>query len=400
METKVERIPSLFAISLIHFFVALLLFIALLHSEHDLVVLSLLVLGLFGGAKLWAKTSLSGIKCHLETDRQRLFPGEEFSLDARAENRRFLPVWLGIEVPVDGSFLTTAPEAVPSRECGLLWKERASFQWRLTARRRGIHGIGPLLLQTGDLFGFFRRQRRLEQSLEIMVYPRLIPLRSFSLPRRDLFGVPGAKSPVQDPVYVLGTRDYQHGQPAKHIHWKASARYSRLQEKVFEPSGQEKLLLLLDVDPFARKKAGEEFEQAIEITASLAVSSERKGYAVGLLTNGNLAGGKPAIWSIGRGPASLTLLLETLARLQMESIRPLPDVLRHARDLPWGVSCVCFSYEQDETGLAVEEYCRYRRIPVVFILCRAPSTLSEESQKGRGKIYTLSGMGQEGAFQE
>ncbi|MBW1691959.1 MAG: DUF58 domain-containing protein, partial [Deltaproteobacteria bacterium] len=49
---------------------------------------------------------------------------------------------------------------------------------------------------------------------------------------------------------MLGTRDYQNWRPARHIHWKASASHNRLQEKVFEPSEQEKVLLAVEVSQF------------------------------------------------------------------------------------------------------------------------------------------------------
>ena len=37
------------------------------------------------------------------------------------------------------------------------------------------------------------------ETIEVVVYPRLVPLKSLSLPRRDFFGIPGAESPVAGP---------------------------------------------------------------------------------------------------------------------------------------------------------------------------------------------------------
>ena len=47
-------------------------------------------------------------------------------------------------------------------------------------------------------------------AIDVIVYPRLVPLTPVRLPRRELFGIPGAKSPIEDPVYVYGTRRYQN----------------------------------------------------------------------------------------------------------------------------------------------------------------------------------------------
>ena len=119
---------------------------------------------------------------------------------------------------------------------------------------------------------------------------------------RDLFGVPGAKSPVKDPVYILGTRDYRPSGPSRHIHWKASARHLRLQENVFEPSQQEKVMLALEVRSFGKSTEKEAFEHTLEVIASLAVQLQDTGCAVGLVTNGVLTGGVKLLEIVDEAP--------------------------------------------------------------------------------------------------
>jgi hypothetical protein len=178
---------------------------------------------------------------------------------------------------------------------------------------------------------------------------------------------------VHDPVYILGTRDYQHGRPAKHIHWKATARHHKLQEKVFEPSAQEKVLLVLDVRPYAEQKAEDEFESALEIIASMAASLDGRNCAVGLVTNGVVAGGGSSVVPVARNPEQLATLLETLARLQMEPSADLVDMMRNRLALPWGLSCLCFTLEGGGEGRAVEGYFRDRRTPCTCFVNRPGS---------------------------
>jgi len=194
---------------------------------------------------------------------------------------------------------------------------------------------------------------------------------------------------VQDPIYILGTRDYQHGQPAKYIHWKASARHHRLQEKVFEPTEQEKVLLVVDVNQFASLKAKEEFEHTLEIVASLAVRMDKRRYALGLVTNGAVVGGGPAIVPIARNRQQLPAILEVLARLQMESNGDLIDTLRRGLEVHWGVSCVHFSYEEDGTVLAAEQYFKHRKTPVLFFVCRPRIPSGKEGSKVWHKIHCV-----------
>jgi uncharacterized protein (DUF58 family) len=389
MNEPETRLPTVFIVPLMQFFVGILLFIGLLHGQRDLSVLALLVLGIVSGAKLWSRLSLSGITCYSTVDKQRVFPGETLALNIGAENAKFLPVWLRMKVPIEGPLNPPSGENSFAKESGLLWYQRARFQWELVAQRRGIHRVGPPRIEVGDLFGFFHREREEHEDLHVVVYPRLIPLKPVFLPRRDFFGIPGAKSPVQDPIYILGTRDYQHWRPARYIHWKASARHNRLQEKVFEPSEQEKVLLVVEVDQFAQHNAEEGFERTLEAVASLALRLDQKGFAVGLVTNGIVVGGGPTILPIARNPQQLPALLEVLARLRMAAKGNLADTLYRGLELSWGMSCVHFSYEEGMTALATEGYFSHRKIPVVFVVCQ-PRTISREAEYNvRGMVYSL-----------
>lgn len=379
MEERDRGVPSIFVIPLMLFFVGLLLFIALLHGQRDLIVLSLLVLGLVFSAKLWTRISLSGMTSHLAVNKQKVFPGEKLTLRINAENRKFLPVSLRIQVPVTDPIYPSSGETTFTKDDSLLWYQRTQAEWELTAQRRGVHQIGPPHIWVGDLFAFFSREKKTEEFRQIIVFPRIVPLKSFPLPRRDFFGVPGAKSPVQDPIYILGTRDYQHGQPAKYIHWKASAHHHRLQQKVCEPTEQEKVLLVVDVNQFASHQMEGEFENTLEIVASLALRMDKRGYALGLVTNGTVFGGGPAIVPIARNRQQLPAILEVLARLQMKSRGNLLDILRRGLEIHWGMSCVHFSYEEDETHIAAEQYFKHRKTPVLFFVCRPCSSIRRDN---------------------
>ena len=396
MDPLESRLPSIFIVPLVQILVGICLFIALIHGQRDLTVLALLVLGVTVGARLWGRLSPSGIRCSSMVDKHKVFPGEPLTLDVRAENAKFLPVWLKMSVPVESALDPFSGEVSFTNECGLLWYQRARFTWGLVARRRGVHHVGPPSLKVGDLFGFFPRKKRLEGDLQVIVYPRVVPLKPVSLPRRDFFGVPGAKSPVQDPVYILGTRDYQHWRPARHIHWKASARHNRLQEKVFEPSEQEKVLLAVEVSQFESDNASEDFERTLEVVGSLAVQSHQKGYAVGLVTNGVVEGG-PSILPLGRSPQQLSSVLEFLARLKMRAEGKLADRLYHALELPWGVSCVHFSYIQDEAIQATAQYFSRRRIPMIFVVCSPGAPSEGEGHALGAKVRSLHEIRIEGA---
>ncbi|MFC1819677.1 DUF58 domain-containing protein [Thermodesulfobacteriota bacterium] len=324
--------------------------------------------------------SLSGVTCNYKLDKRRVFPDETFNLETDIANNKFVPVWLRVRLAVNSAIRLAANKAELSQQCGLLWHQRVSFNWDMIALKRGLYPIGPPVVSTGDLLGFFPQEKK-ETAMNIIVYPRIVPLKPFELEKKDLFGVPGKKSPVQDPIYILGTRDYQHSQPARNIHWKASARHSRLQEKIFDPSEQEKVLLVIDVEGFAQHQAEAEFEKALEVLASMAALLDRQGFAYGLVTNGTVKGGKTSIVPMACNPQQLTTILEILARLQMKAENDILAIFKQDTPLPWGVSCAMFDYAADSTTYNKEAYLRYRKVPTTFLLSRlAPSHETNPNQ--------------------
>ena len=388
METLESRLPSVFIVRLVQFMVGVCLFIALLYGQRDLTILALLVLGITIGANLWSRLSLSGISCTSRVDKYRLFPGESLTLRVSAKNAKFLPVWLQMSMHVEGALDPISGEMSFTGDCWLLWYQQAHFNWGLVARRRGVYRVGSAHMKVGDLLGFFPREKWAEGEIHVIVYPRLVPLKPLSLPSRDFFGLPGAKSPMQDPIYILGTKDYQHGRPARHIHWKASARHNRLQEKVFEPSEQKKVLLAIEVSQFEKANASESFESTLEVVGSLAVQSYQSGYALGLVTNGGVEGGSPFL-SVGRSPQNLPSILEILARLKMRTNGSIADIMHRVPVLHWGVSCVHFEYEQDEGTRATAQYFSHRRIPMIFVVCASRSQWEGDGHTLRGKTFCL-----------
>jgi len=369
VDGQAPRLSSFFLLPPGLVFVGILLFIALLNRQQPLIVLSLLVLGTAGCAKLWARVSRSRLACRSAVDRSRLFPGERLALTLEAGNRSCLPVALQVTTPI-GGFLDPSGKPAVSGEAGLLWYQTVEFRWTLTASQRGVFRLGSHCCTTGDLFGFFASTWMTGEALEIVVYPRIVPIAGFSLPRRDFFGIPGAESPIRDPIYILGTRDYQPGRPAKHIHWKATARHHRLQEKLFEPTEQEKILVAVDVEGFARQGAGQEFERTLEALASLAVRLDREGCAVGLIANGVVEGRGGSAVPIGRHPQQLPAILELLARLSMKPAAALLDAVRAGNHLPWGISCLCFSLENGGGTVSVLDYFARRHVPAILFVTR------------------------------
>lgn len=374
MEPQEERLSTVYTVSLVLFLVGVLLFLSLLHGQRDMVLLTILILAVAAGTKAWSLMSLSGLTYGSVIDKERLFPGETFSLRIHLENAKWLPVWVRAEIESG------------SRDGGLLWRQRIEFDWEFTAQKRGVYPVGPPRLMVGDLLGFYLKEKATEARY-IIVYPRIVPLRPLPFPETDFFGSPGTKSPVKDPVYILGTRDYQYSRPARHIHWKASARHNRLQEKLFEPSEQAKVLIALDLEQFAETGSGDDFERTLEVIASLALRFDRQGYSFGFVTNGKVTGGGPTLLPVARNPRHLLSLLEILARLRMVPGDVLKDKIIRDLSLPWRTSAVLFAFRAGSSVLSVKETLKRMKIPSLLVVSHRNSDMDEYPGRFAGRIY-------------
>lgn len=383
------RLPTLLVIHLVQILVVLFLFMALLNGQRDLTVLGIVVLTVLAGTQIWSR--LSPAKIHHETmlDKQRGFPGETFIFSSRVQNAKILPVLAQLSISFSKDFQSADNPAALKKRCSLLGYQEANFRWHLNALRRGVYRLGPAELRVGDLFGFYTRKPGTDAPIDVIVYPRLIPLKPIRLPRRDFFGIPGSESPIEDPVYVYGTREYQSGRPARYIHWKASARFSRLQEKICEPAAQEKILLIVEVDHFFKHRAHADFEKILEVAASAAVQFDRAGFGVGLVTNGELKAGGSSVWPIGRGTRQIPKILETLARLQMTPSADLGDILRRGLKLPWGTTAISLSYDSGEPCQEIMAFFNHRRAPIVSVVCRVNPPPGGDSRLQPVDVLTL-----------
>ncbi len=355
-------------------FVGLLLFIALVHGRTDLAVLCLLVLCMSWGLKLWARLTPSGMEWRLSTDATRIFAGETCAVKAQAQNRKLLPVRMEASIPVSG---LRGAETRLAAESSLLWYQAARFDWEMNDLRRGVTRIGPATIGTGDLFGFFTTERERAEAAQVIVYPRLVPLKPLSVEQLEFFGTPGGKSPVSDPVYILGTTDYHQGRPARFIHWKATARHHRVQEKVFESTRQAKVLLVVDTGQFFHRQAAEPFERTLEVVASLAVRLDRQGCAVGLLTHESAV-------PVSRSSNQLPAILEALSRLDVQPGETMAKVLAGRPGTPWGTTCLYFAYEEDDAARVAKEHLLAGRAPVLFFTFEAALDLMVDGVGAHG----------------
>jgi len=366
-----ESASSIFMVFFVQLIMVLLLLIlALTYNVTELTVFSLIILVIGIGSYLWSRVSLHKIKCTIKFDKKRLFSGEVLKIEIQVTNSKLLPVLFKARLFIPGMITGSNEDQWISEEAVLYWYQQSSFSREYFPKKRGIYNVGSPLLRGGDIFGFFFKNILLDNTFEIVVYPRIVNICSVRFFKREFFGIPESWSPVKDPVYIFGTRDYQQESPARDIHWKASARHNRLQEKLYEPTEQTKILILLDVEHFDSEGKKEIFERILEIIASMIVQISHSNIPIGFVTNGHVLGDKSKIIPISRSPQQMTLILETLARVDLKKDGYLLEILSKGYNIPWGISCIYFSYNHGKQTLSIKEFMNNRKHHIQFILAK------------------------------
>jgi len=183
----------------------------------------------------------------------------------------------------------------------------------------------------------------------------------------------------------MGTHDYFPSRPSRHIHWKASARHSRLQEKIFEPSEQGRIMMVLDAGTFEENQAVDSFEYTLEVIASLILRWTEMGLMVGFMTNGEIQDCDFAVVPTGRSPQQLATILEVLARLQMRQAEQLSHIMHRGLGSRRGVHFAHFCYQNGRKSDEMRSICRKRRIPLTIFTWRlnpaSPPDLNPEAKE-------------------
>jgi uncharacterized protein (DUF58 family) len=235
---------------------------------------------------------------------------------------------------------------------------RVKRRFPVRCSQRGVFAFGPTYIRSGDLFGFFRREKKFDALDYLLVYPRLVPLEKLGIPSRQLFGDIRLKRHLfQDPVLTAGVREYISGDSLKRIHWKSTARLGRLQTKVYEPTTTVDISLFLDVRTLKAPFWGSVYQlQELGIIAAAAISRHalQEGFRVGLHVNQvtRFSQGLLKVPHSGH-PDQLMHVLEALAQLHQSETIPMASLVRQeASNLPWGSTLMVVAAEPSEELLA------------------------------------------------
>ena len=238
-------------------------------------------------SQLLGRSSLGGIAHERVVSRAQVELGQSVNVSTEVRNGSNWPVlWvlaedaLSADLPVDGNRL-----AVSFLRAGA----SRVLKYKISFPHRGYYPVGPLILESGDLFGLVRKFRTSRTTDFVTVFPKVVPIGLYDVPTKKPVGEVRVRTRIfEDPSRLHGVREYVQGDPLNRIHWKATARTGQLHSKVYDPSTMVGANLVIDFrrDGYGRHEVFERSELAITAAASLAAYILEHKQQVGILSNG------------------------------------------------------------------------------------------------------------------
>jgi uncharacterized protein (DUF58 family) len=269
----------------------------------------------------------------------RAFIGEEIVVRVRIENAKRLPLPIVRALVRFPPGLLPEPEPDPTalrghrRRLSIGGRSAVELRLPVVATARGEYWLEGVDLELSDPFDLapVRRELEVERPLLVMPEPRVgVPLR---IARRLPFGSPAPAARLfEDREHFAGVRDYEPGDPMRHVHWRLSAHAGELQTKRYEPTRSAEVLFAVDLsngEPYWHAVDPATAEETIGWASYLARQAIHAGWRTGLVANTHLRK--------GRGPLrvppttqtrSEAALFVALARMPNQPTSDLGPVLR------------------------------------------------------------------------
>lgn len=257
----------------------LLVSLAALNTGNNLLFLVLACLiSIILMSGILSSISLSGVEMRLELP-EHIFAGQPVRAAVELINEKLtVPSFsLRVEAVRPKGTAASAMLDTPVYFPYLRRQDRIQQGVPLRFPRRGLHRQDAFRIVTRFPFGFLQKSRILDLKTEALVYPSVeatVEMQEL-LPSIDGVLESLAKGRGQD-LYAL--RGYVPTDSARHVHWKASARFGSLMVREFSREDDSRVLLVLDPrrDPQEEKRTGkaggmsERFERAVNLCAALA----------------------------------------------------------------------------------------------------------------------------------
>jgi uncharacterized protein (DUF58 family) len=160
-------------------------------------------------------------------------------------------------------------------------------------RRRGNHPVGPAAIERGDVFGLVATELPVDDELAVLVHPRVFDLTTESGLLRVLTEDAVDRRHSADPMATFHSlRPYVVGDDPRLIHWATTARTGSLMVREFYEVRRPEFVVV--VDAAASAGSEDDFEEVVDVAASVAALGLKAGLGTILRTTHRDLPGRPA----------------------------------------------------------------------------------------------------------
>jgi len=330
-----------------------------------------------GGSYVLTRFGLADLEAGYRVDHRQGHVGDDLRTTYSISNASRLPKpWLEVYNPTD------LPVPLPGRALGLRsWAQR-SWVAIVPLTRRGTYRIEPMVVRTGDPFGFFEAAATVGRPTVVTVFPRVVPLPRWRLPTANLEGAHSApERTLQTTPQATTVRPYVPGDSFNRIHWRSTARLGEIQVKEFDLEQTADVWLFVDLEIAVQGGIGDvsTVEESLRVAASIVHDAIVENRAVGVTTSGHRLVSIPA----DRGPRQRLKIMQLLAAVDGDGHAPLGEVLLAGLPrLRRGMTAVIVTPSVDRSWVRALTGLRGRGVAAVVVSVDAAS-YERAGQSGR-----------------
>jgi uncharacterized protein (DUF58 family) len=321
-----------------------------------------------GGSYVLTRFGLADLEAGYRVDHRQAHVGDDLRTTYSISNASNLPKpWLEVYNPTD------LPVPLPGRALGLRsWAQR-SWVAIVPLTRRGTYRVEPMIVRTGDPFGFFEAAATVGRPTMVTVFPQVVPLPRWRLPNANLEGSHSApERTLQTTPLATTVRPYAPGDSFNRIHWRSTARLGEIQVKEFDLEQTADVWLYVDLEAPVQGGEGDvsTVEESLRVAASIAHDAFLENRAVGLTTSGHRLVSIPA----DRGPRQRQKVMQLLAAVEGDGTTPLAEVLLTGLPkLRRGMTAVVITPSRERVWIRTLTTLRGRGVTAAVVLLDAPS---------------------------
>lgn len=221
--------------------------------------------------------------------------GEKTYLTETIYNAKFLPLPVfHVKFSTDRSFRFLDYENAAVTDSyhrndvfSIMGNQKITRRLDFYTEKRGLYSIAGIDVVARDFFMTRSFARHIKNQTELYVFPKKYADAGFDALCHSLMGeIEVRRALLEDPYTFCGIRDYDSNCNMRRINWKATAKTGDMKVNIYGHSAEQRIKILLNMEPQVMLKVGHIQEVSIELASSIANYFLKDHIPVMLLSNG------------------------------------------------------------------------------------------------------------------